>query len=139
MVKLYIIATPIGNLEDITFRAVRILKEVDLVLAENVIKARNLLNRYQIDTKIVKYEQHSLTRVLDRLISILKEGKDVALISEAGTPGISDPGNFLVSKIGILKKGIQIEEFNLENLQTEFDELMGDTCILCGQPIKKEK
>jgi len=99
MAKLYIIATPIGNLEDITFRAVRILKEVDLVLAENVIKARNLLNRYQIDTKIIKYEQHSLNRVLDRLISILKEGKNMALISEAGTPGISDPGNELIEAL----------------------------------------
>ncbi len=99
MVKLYIIATPIGNLEDITFRAVRILKEVDLVLAENVMKARNLLKKYQIDTKIIKYEQHSLSRVLDRLVFTLKEGKNIALISEAGTPGISDPGNELIEAL----------------------------------------
>jgi 16S rRNA (cytidine1402-2'-O)-methyltransferase len=96
MAKLYIIATPIGNLEDITFRAVRILKEVDLVLAENVSKAKNLLKRYEIEKQIIKYDQHSLFRISGKIVGLIEQDNDIALISEAGTPGISDPGNELI-------------------------------------------
>jgi len=95
--KLYIVATPIGNLEDITFRAVRVLKEVDLILAEDTRETRKLLDRYQIDKPSISFHQHSNPEKINYLLSLLKEGKNLALVSEAGTPGISDPGNWLIN------------------------------------------
>ncbi len=99
MSKLYIVATPIGNLEDISYRAVRILKEVDYVLAENTNTAKKLFSAYDIKKDIWQYNQKSSQKLLDNIIINLKDNKDFALISEAGTPGISDPGAMLVSNI----------------------------------------
>jgi len=99
MAKLFIVATPIGNLEDITLRALRVLKEADLILAENTNKARILLNKYGIKNNPIKYEQHSLPKLLNTIISALQSDKNIALISEAGTPGISDPGNELIEAV----------------------------------------
>ncbi|MDH7481554.1 MAG: 16S rRNA (cytidine(1402)-2'-O)-methyltransferase [Armatimonadota bacterium] len=89
---LYVVATPIGNLADITLRALAILKEVDLIAAEDTRVTQKLLSRYGIDTPTTPYHQHSLGKKAERLTELLKEGKNIALVSDAGTPGISDPG-----------------------------------------------
>ena len=93
---LFIIGTPIGNLKDITFRAVEILKSVDLIACEDTRITKRLLNHYEIDTPTVSYHQHSKVGKIDFLINELKKGKSIALVSDAGTPGISDPGGMLV-------------------------------------------
>jgi 16S rRNA (cytidine1402-2'-O)-methyltransferase len=93
---LYLVATPIGNLEDMTFRAVRILKEVDLIAAEDTRHTIKLLNHYEIKKPLVSYHEHNKVEKGQFLISKLLEGKSIALVSDAGTPGISDPGEDLV-------------------------------------------
>jgi len=95
---LYIVATPIGNLEDITLRALAILKEVDFVAAEDTRKTIKLLNRYQIKTPQISYHQHSKIEKIDYIVGKLLEGKNIAYVSEAGTPGIADPGQILIKK-----------------------------------------
>ena len=95
MPKLYLVATPIGNLEDITLRALRVLREVDLIAAEDTRMTRRLTQRYEIDTPITSYHEHNRRAMLPRLLDALAE-KDIALVSDAGTPGISDPGCDLV-------------------------------------------
>jgi 16S rRNA (cytidine1402-2'-O)-methyltransferase len=94
---LYIVATPIGNLEDITLRALRVLKEADLVAAEDTRHTRHLLDRYQIDTQLTSYHDHNKEEKAPVLVARMLEGKTVALVSDAGTPGISDPGYFLIN------------------------------------------
>lgn len=94
---LYIIATPIGNLEDITLRALRILKEVNLILAEDTRRTKKLLLHYQIKTPLISYHQHSRLQKINYILKLLKHGKNLALVSDAGTPGICDPGNKLIS------------------------------------------
>lgn len=96
---LYIVATPIGNLEDITFRAVRILKEVDLILCEDTRTTGKLLSKYGIKNKTTSYHAHSTKNKEDAFIKLLAEGKNLALVSDAGTPCISDPGILLVKEI----------------------------------------
>jgi len=95
----YIIATPIGNLEDISQRALRVLTEVDLILCEDTRVTKKLLDHYQIKTLTLSYHQHSKLKKTEQIISFLKEGKNLALVSDAGTPGISDPGNMLVGEV----------------------------------------
>ncbi|HPC37630.1 MAG TPA: SAM-dependent methyltransferase, partial [Candidatus Paceibacterota bacterium] len=97
--KLYIIATPIGNLEDITLRALKTLKEVDYILCEDTRHSIKLLNHYQIKKPLISYHQHSQLNKTNQIIKLLKEGKNLALISDAGTPGIADPGNELIKII----------------------------------------
>jgi 16S rRNA (cytidine1402-2'-O)-methyltransferase len=99
MANLYIVATPIGNLEDISLRALRILKEVDLILCEDTRITKKLLDRYQIKKPLLSYHQHSKLQKIDYIISLLKEGKNLALVSDSGTPGVSDPGNKLVNEV----------------------------------------
>lgn len=99
MGKLYIVATPIGNLEDITLRAIRILKEVDLILCENVSESHRLLKHYEITTKTTNYYSNSRLDKIDKIIKMLEDGKDLALISDAGTPCVSDPGALLIERI----------------------------------------
>jgi len=94
--KLYIVPTPIGNLEDMTFRAIRILKEVDLILAEDTRTSAPLLKHFGIDKRVFAHHQHNEHKATAEIIKFLKEGKNIALISDAGTPAISDPGFFLV-------------------------------------------
>lgn len=103
---LYIVSTPIGNLEDITMRALRILKEVDHIAAEDTRHSGVLLNRYEINTRTISFHAFSDQRKLDELILLLKSGKNLALISDAGTPGISDPGYVLIK--AALENGIQV-------------------------------
>lgn len=92
---LYLVSTPLGNLEDITFRAVRTLSEVDLIAAEDTRRAKKLLGHYRITTPLTSYFAHSSIKKTHALLSQLKDGKNIALISEAGTPSISDPGYLL--------------------------------------------
>jgi len=96
MSKLYIIPTPIGNLEDITFRSIRVLKEVDVVLAEDTRTSKKLFSHYNIDTPLSSFHMHNEHRVLSKWIERIKNGETIALISDAGTPAISDPGFLLV-------------------------------------------
>ncbi len=95
MGTLYLVATPIGNLEDITLRALRILREVALIAAEDTRVARKLLDRYEIETPVISYHEHSSEARLHEVIDALAAG-DVAVISDAGMPGISDPGSRLI-------------------------------------------
>lgn len=94
---LYVVATPIGNLADITLRALSTLREVDLIAAEDTRVTHNLLAHYGIETPTTSFHQHSLRRKAEKLLQMLEEGKDVALVSDAGTPGISDPGHEMIS------------------------------------------
>lgn len=106
--KLYVVATPIGNLEDITLRALRILKEVDIVLCEDTRTTRVLLNKYEIGTRCESYHSHSKDSKVDKIKEWLEEGKSLALVSDAGTPCISDPGVALISEIRATMPEIEI-------------------------------
>lgn len=99
MAALYIVGTPIGNLEDITLRALRVLKEVDLVLCEDTRVTKRLLSKYEIDTPTMSYHAQSKLAKVDKILTLLEEGKNLALVSDAGTPCISDPGVLLVSQV----------------------------------------
>jgi len=105
--KLYLVPTPIGNLEDMTFRAIRILKEADVVLAEDTRNSAPLLKHFDINQKMYAHHQHNEHQATNEIIRFLKEGKNVALISDAGTPAISDPGFYLVREA--LKHDIEVE------------------------------
>lgn len=105
--KLYLVPTPIGNLEDMTFRAVRILKETDIILAEDTRTSAPLLKHFGITTKAWSHHQHNEHKATAEIIRLLQEGKTVALISDAGTPAISDPGFFLVREA--IKNEINVE------------------------------
>jgi len=98
MTTLFIVATPIGNLEDLSMRALRILKEVDFILCEDTRVTKKLLNHYDIKKPLLSYHQHSRLKKVNYILELLKQGKNLALISDAGTPGISDPGNLLVDE-----------------------------------------
>jgi len=102
---LYVVGTPIGNLEDVSLRALRILKEVKLIAAEDTRKTRRLLNAYSIETPLTSYHEHSNRAKLDYLLNYLRE-EDLALVSEAGMPGLSDPGYDLV--VAAIERGISI-------------------------------
>jgi 16S rRNA (cytidine1402-2'-O)-methyltransferase len=105
--KLYLVPTPIGNLEDMTFRAIRILKEADLVLAEDTRTSAPLLKHFDIQKKVYAHHQHNEHQSSGEIVRFLKEGKNIALISDAGTPAISDPGFYLVREA--LKNDIEVE------------------------------
>jgi 16S rRNA (cytidine1402-2'-O)-methyltransferase len=104
--KLYLVPTPIGNLEDMTFRAIRILKEVDVILAEDTRTSAPMLKHFGIDKKAYSHHQHNEHKATTEIIKFLKQGQNVALISDAGTPAISDPGFFLVREA--LKNEVEV-------------------------------
>jgi len=95
---LYLIATPIGNMKDISFRAIETLREVDLIAGEDTRSVKKILNHYEIKKKVISFYKHNEEKSGNRIISLLKEGKSVALVSDRGTPGVSDPGYTLVNK-----------------------------------------
>ena len=95
---LYIVATPIGNLDDITLRAIKVLQEVDLIAAEDTRHTLKLLNHLEISKPLISYHRHNEESRQDTIIDKLKEGKNVALVSDAGTPGICDPGEVIIKK-----------------------------------------
>jgi len=107
MSKLFVVPTPIGNLKDITFRAVEILNQVDIILAEDTRTSSKLLNHYNIDTPMQSYHMYNEHKILNKIIDLLSQGNDLALISDAGTPGISDPGFLLVRSC--VENNIQVE------------------------------
>jgi 16S rRNA (cytidine1402-2'-O)-methyltransferase len=104
---LYLVPSPIGNLQDITFRAIDVLKKVDLILAEDTRTSSHLLNHYQISRPISPYHQHNEHKVLQHLVDQLLQGKSMAVLTDAGTPGISDPAFLLVREC--VKSGIKVE------------------------------
>lgn len=104
---LYLVPTPIGNLEDMTYRAVRILQEVDLILAEDTRTSAPLLKHFGIEKRVFSHHQHNEHKALAEIIKFLKDGQQIALISDAGTPAISDPGFLLVREA--IKEGINVQ------------------------------
>jgi len=110
MVSFYVIGTPIGNLEDITLRALRVLKEADVIICEDTRVTKRLLEKYEITAKqLSTYNEQKSGINADKVIAWLSERKNVALVSDAGTPGISDPGTFLVQKIRVAMPDVKIE------------------------------
>ena len=107
MSKLYLVPTPIGNLEDMTFRAIKVLKEVDLILAEDTRTSGKLLKHFEIATHMQSHHMHNEHKMVDRLVDRIKSGETVALISDAGTPAISDPG-FLLTR-ACIENNIEVE------------------------------
>jgi 16S rRNA (cytidine1402-2'-O)-methyltransferase len=107
MSKLYIVPTPIGNLEDMTFRAIRILKEVDLILAEDTRTSGKLMKHFEIGTHMHSHHMHNEHKTIENIIARLQSGENIALISDAGTPAISDPG-FLLTR-ACVEHGITVE------------------------------
>ncbi|MES2216159.1 MAG: 16S rRNA (cytidine(1402)-2'-O)-methyltransferase [Patescibacteria group bacterium] len=110
-----VIATPIGNLEDITLRALKVLGSADLILCEDTRMTKRLLDRHDIHVKTLSYHAHSKISRVEEIIALLKEGKNIALVSDAGTPGISDPGSELVRQI----REQMVEEINSNTLKIE--------------------
>jgi len=107
MGKLYLVPTPIGNLEDMTFRAINVLKEADLILAEDTRTSGKLLKHYDIGTPMQSHHMHNEHKTVERIIARLKSGETIAVISDAGTPGISDPG-FLLTR-SCVEEGITVD------------------------------
>lgn len=105
--KLSVVATPIGNMEDITLRALTVLGEADYVLCEDTRVTGKLMKRHEISAKLVRYDAHSTGRVSEQVLADIQEGKQIALVSDAGTPGVSDPGVLLVA--ATREAGLQIE------------------------------
>ena len=104
---LYLVPTPVGNLQDMTFRAIEILKSCDLVLAEDTRTSSFLLNHFQIQKPLTPYHQHNEHRIVQHLVSQMLEGKTMAMVTDAGTPGISDPAFLLVREC--IKSGVQVQ------------------------------
>jgi len=164
---LYIVATPIGNLEDITLRAIRILKQVDLIAAEDTRHTLKLLNHLEISKQLISYHRHNEEIRTDYLIKELKNGKNIALVSDAGTPGICDPGNEVIKKCieeninivpipgpcaminGLIASGINTDEFtflgflplNKKNRKIKLEEIKNSnkTIIVYEAPHKINK
>ena len=99
MAKLSLVGTPIGNLEDITLRALRVLQGADLVLCEDTRVTRKLLSHYKITTPVESFHEHSSQAKIDRILGLLRAEKNIALTTDAGTPGVADPGSFLVATV----------------------------------------
>ncbi|TXK78588.1 16S rRNA (cytidine(1402)-2'-O)-methyltransferase [Mesonia sp. K4-1] len=107
MGKLFIVPTPIGNLEDMTFRAIRVLKEVDFILAEDTRTSGKLLKHFEVSTQMYSHHMHNEHKTLEMIVNRLKQGENVALISDAGTPAISDPG-FLLTR-ACVEEGLEVD------------------------------
>jgi 16S rRNA (cytidine1402-2'-O)-methyltransferase len=107
MSKLFLVPTPVGNLEDMTLRAIRILKESTMILAEDTRTSGNLLKHFGIETKMRSYHMHNEHKIVEDIVGLIESGSDVALITDAGTPGISDPGFLLVREC--IKNGVEVE------------------------------
>lgn len=139
MAKLYIIATPIGNLDDITLRAIEILKNVDLILCEDTRVTRKLLDSYDIKTPTQSYHQHSNDKKTDYILDLFKQGRNIALVSDSGTPGISDPGNKLVEDA--LGEGVEVISIPGASAMTAIASVAGismDKFIFMGFPPHKK-
>jgi len=130
MSTLYIIATPIGNLKDITIRALHVLEDVDLILCEDTRVTKKLLNYYNIRTPVQSYHQHSKLKKINYILNLLKDGKKLALVSDSGTPGISDPGSKLINHL--------IEKLpELEIVPIPGSSAITAVASICGFPMDK--
>jgi 16S rRNA (cytidine1402-2'-O)-methyltransferase len=143
MANLYIVATPIGNLEDISQRALRVLESVDYILAEDTRKTIKLLNYFGIKKKIISYHQHSRLVKTEKILGLLKVEKTLALVSDAGTPGLSDPGNKLIEKIVNLLDGeVKVTPIPGPSALTAAVSISGfpmDKFLFLGFPPQKKK
>lgn len=116
MANLFIVATPIGNMEDITLRALRILKDIDIILAEDTRVTRKILNHFEIkEKKVLTLNEHTKDSEFEKYYTMLEEGKDLAFVSDAGTPGVSDPGGRFVEFICEYNK--KREEYNIDPIK----------------------
>lgn len=138
MSKLYIVATPIGNLKDITIRALHILAEVDLILCEDTRVTKKLLNHYNIRTRVESYHQHSKFKKVNYIIDLLKQGKNLALVSDSGTPGISDPGNKLIEELKDITEIIPIPGSSAVTTIASISGFPMDKFIFLGFPPHKK-
>lgn len=143
MSVLYIIATPIGNLKDISLRAIEILKVVDLILCEDTRVTRKLLERYNIKTITLSYHQHSTLKKVNYIIGLLKEGKNLALVSDSGTPGVSDPGGKLINTItaspGLVVRIVAIPGASAVTAAASISGFPMEKFLFLGFPPKKRK
>jgi len=140
MSDFYIVSTPIGNLADITFRALEILKNVDLILCEDERMTKRLLDYYNIKRPLLSYHQHSKLEKINYILELLKKGKNLALVSDAGTPGISDPGGKLVSKVhGLGFKVIPIPGPSAMTCAASISGFPMDKFMFLGFPPTKRK
>ncbi|MCX6789677.1 MAG: 16S rRNA (cytidine(1402)-2'-O)-methyltransferase [Candidatus Gribaldobacteria bacterium] len=143
MANFYVVATPIGNLGDISQRALNVLREVDLVLAEDTRTTKNLLNHFGLETPIISYHQHSKISKINEVLEMLREGKNLALVSDAGTPGISDPGGKLIEAIvKELGDSVKIEPIPGPSAITALASVAGfsmDKFLFLGFPPAKNK
>ena len=135
MSSLYVVATPIGNLEDSTLRALRVLKEVDIILCEDTRVTRVLLGKYGVETPTESYHAHSTFSKTEKIIAWLKEGKNIALVSDSGTPAISDPGSQLVSLVRKEFGGVSASTAAVTNWP--WSTKCGLVCGSTGTPYKK--
>lgn len=140
--KLYIVATPIGNLGDITLRAIQTLKDVDFILCEDTRVTKNLLDHYQISKRLISYHQHSDAKKVNEIMELLAEGKNLALVTDAGTPGISDPGNLLIRDL--VSKDNRIEVIPVPGANAAISALSvsgfpADKFVFMGFPPHKNK
>ena len=138
MSKLYIVATPIGNLKDITLRALRVLENVDLILCEDTRRSKKLLNHYNIETPVESYHQHSKISKINKIINLLEQGKNLALVSDSGTPGISDPGNKLIEEIKNIAEIIPIPGPNAVATIASISGFPMDKFVFLGFPPHKK-
>ena len=143
MSTLYIVGTPIGNLEDVSKRALRTLSEVDLILCEDTRVTKKLLDHYEIKTPTLSYHQHSELKKVEYIIQLLKNGKNLALVSDAGTPGISDPGNKLIARlIEVQPRSVEIVPIPGPSAVTAAASLVSfaiDKFVFLGFPPAKKK
>ncbi|MBI1984873.1 MAG: 16S rRNA (cytidine(1402)-2'-O)-methyltransferase [Candidatus Wildermuthbacteria bacterium] len=142
MSTLFVVATPIGNLKDITYRALETLKGVDFILCEDTRVTKKLLLHYGISVPLISYHQHSSLQVMDRIFSLLSEGKNLAQVSDAGTPGISDPGNELVEYLSKKGRGIKIVPMPGPSAMAAAASIAGfpmDKFLFLGYPPHKRK
>ncbi len=143
MSEIFIIGTPIGNLDDISARALKTLKEVDFILCEDTRVTRKLLNHYDIETPTISYHQHSKIKKVDYILKLLAQNKSLAMVSDAGTPGISDPGNKLIQEaIELLGDEIKVIPIPGPSAVVTIASVAGlsmDKFIFLGFPPKKRK
>jgi len=138
--KLFVVATPIGNLKDFSERAIATLKQVDLILAEDTRHTKKLLNHFNIKNTLLSYHQHSKLKKTEYIINLLKQGKTLALVSDAGVPGISDPGNKLVKEL--VEHGVEIIPIPGPSALTAAASISGfpmDKFLFSGFPPQKRK
>mgnify|MGYP000144438329 CR=1 FL=1 len=142
MATLYVVGTPIGNLEDITMRAFQILKDVDFILCEDTRVTKKLLDHFDIQKPTISYHQHSNLQKIEDILGLLKDGKSLAVVSDAGTPGISDPGNQLVREVSDHLPEVSIIPIPGVSAVTALSSISGlpmDKFVFLGFPPQKKK